>query len=566
MSAGPTEAEKAEEMERKGRETSQRTAIRDALTAARAAMDRAVTAVAAVNDTATDAQVTAADTAITNVTTALNGVRTAIGAAAEVPEAEKTGYSGEHTSLSNQLRSLTDQLATAKTSRDTAMDAADEAKRKEMAATGMALKTAIGAAPLSYLSGDGSAGVSLASAGLTVQADPDLANTGSTLISVTLEEGDSAGSLGDWKGIHYATEVDEGDDDMKVNTAVIYTNKDSAKSEPVETYYVTVSNRPTQVSNYVPATKTLTLDAAKHMKMESSEFPTAGTKTYDKSGNDKAEFRGSYHGIAGTYFCTSTEACTATYAADGITLAGTWTFVHDPGATVSVPSNDYLYFGWWLHKDKDGSKYASAFYGTAGTVTSENAYTTTTLENLGGMATYSGKAAGKFAIDNLLTGTGDAGHFTADVKLTAKFDAAPSGGGISGVIDNFYLNDVKPKDTWSVELKNTSWDANANFPSAAFSTANPDHTVWSINGRKAEASGSWKGTVYDLEDDGSNLPTMVTGSFHSEFGSTHSMVGAFGAEKDDRPLELAARPASHSLKRPGPLRSGICGQIQHPSP
>ncbi|MXZ83198.1 MAG: hypothetical protein F4Z10_05820 [Synechococcus sp. SB0666_bin_14] len=527
MSAGPTEAEKAEEMERKGRETSQRTAIRDALTAARAAMDRAVTAVAAVNDTAPDAQVTATDTAITNVTTALNGVRTAIEAAAEVPEAEKTGYSGEHTSLSNQLRSLTDQLATAKTSRDTAMDAADEAKRKEMAATGMALKTAIGAAPLSYLSGDGSAGVSLASAGLTVQADPDLANTGSTLISVTLEEGDSAGSLGDWKGIHYATEVDE-DDDMKVNTAVIYTNKDSAKSEPVETYYVTVSNRPTQVSNYEPATRTLTLDAAKHMKMESSEFPTAGTKTYDKSGNDKAEFRGSYHGIAGTYFCTSTEACTATYAADGITLAGTWTFMHDPGATVSVPSNDYLYFGWWLHKDKDGSKYASAFYGTAGTVTSENAYTTTTLENLGGMATYSGKAAGKFAIDNLLTGTGDAGHFTADVKLTAKFDAAPSGGGISGVIDNFYLNDVKPKDTWSVELKNTSW----NSSSADFSAANPDHTVWSINGREAEASGSWKGRVYDLEDDGSNLPTMVTGSFHSEFGSTHSMVGAFGAEKD----------------------------------
>ena len=34
-------------------------------------------------------------------------------------------------------------------------------------------------------------------------------------------------------------------------------------------------------------------------------------------------------------------------------------------------------------------------------------------------------------------------------------------------------------------------------------------------------------------NDGSNVPTTATGVFAAEYGSTHSMVGAFGAELDD---------------------------------
>ena len=62
-------------------------------------------------------------------------------------------------------------------------------------------------------------------------------------------------------------------------------------------------------------------------------------------------------------------------------------------------------------------------------------------------------------------------------------------------------------------------------------------TVWSIDGKSAAASGTWSGQMYDEKPgdpppgDSSNIPTTVTGTFQSQFGSTHSMVGAFGATK-----------------------------------
>ena len=55
-------------------------------------------------------------------------------------------------------------------------------------------------------------------------------------------------------------------------------------------------------------------------------------------------------------------------------------------------------------------------------------------------------------------------------------------------------------------------------------------TVWSIDDNAGAASGSWTATMHDEKpSDGSNVPTSVTGTFHSEFGSTHTVVGAFGA-------------------------------------
>ncbi len=61
------------------------------------------------------------------------------------------------------------------------------------------------------------------------------------------------------------------------------------------------------------------------------------------------------------------------------------------------------------------------------------------------------------------------------------------------------------------------------------------NTTWSINGNAAAKSGTWSGTMYDEkpgdapDGDGSNIPTVVTGTFYSEFGSEGRMVGAFGA-------------------------------------
>ena len=59
---------------------------------------------------------------------------------------------------------------------------------------------------------------------------------------------------------------------------------------------------------------------------------------------------------------------------------------------------------------------------------------------LQGTATYSGGAAGKYALHSTTGGTNDAGHFTADATLEANFNNDT----VSGTIDGFMGAD------WSV--------------------------------------------------------------------------------------------------------------------
>ena len=115
---------------------------------------------------------------------------------------------------------------------------------------------------------------------------------------------------------------------------------------------------------------------------------------------------------------------------------------------MSRPDTNYLYFGWWLRTNEDGPVEASAFRGVAGTAPTA----LTGVNDLAGSAvTYTGAAAGKYAIYNPLDSSGHAGHFTADATLTAKFSG--TGAGISGTIDNFMANGESMP--WSVALNNT---------------------------------------------------------------------------------------------------------------
>ena len=84
-------------------------------------------------------------------------------------------------------------------------------------------------------------------------------------------------------------------------------------------------------------------------------------------------------------------------------------------------------------------------------------------------------------------------------------------------------------------------DAGAITSAPDYTTATPDvddskTTVWSIDGNAASASGTWSGQMYDeaqgTASDGSNVPTTILGTFQSMFGSTHTMVGAFGTTKE----------------------------------
>ena len=489
--------------------------------AIKTAIDTASTAVAAVGNDSTDAQVMAADAAIA-------AARKAITDAANVPATEKAANTGT-------VNALASRLTAAKSARQMAMDDAQKAADKAMAAAGKALHGALGSNPVGNLDA-----TTLSSSGLVISTDDSGIDD-----DVTLKAGASAGALGSWNGTNYA-HMDSG---TKVsNTAVVYTNQAAPTMKAFGEVYTT---------DYTAATRTLNVtEGTADANIGGSMFPATGTKTYSPAapGGEDVSFPGTYDGAAGTYVCNTggtPGACQATYTENGITLVtgGTWTFVHARNAMVSVADNDYLYFGWWLRKDKDGvPTSASAFFDEAGTPPTA----LTGVTDIAGSATYSGKAAGKFAIYNPLGGS-EAGHFTANATLSAKFSG--TGAGISGTIDSFMANDKSVP--WSVALNNTgttgtdaaedvasSNNIGATGTIAAITdnagTADVNEslsTVWSIDGNAASASGTWSGQMYDEAvgdaDDGSNVPTSVLGTFQSMFGSTHTMVGAFGATKDE---------------------------------
>ena len=146
---------------------------------------------------------------------------------------------------------------------------------------------------------------------------------------------------------------------------------------------------------------------------------TAGTETFNlpdpnPTGADIILIPGSHHGVSGTYNCTPSDAdagCSASVAASGFTLAGgAWTFTPSNAEARVMESADTAYasYGWWISKGaNDGPFNASVFTGRFGADP-----TALTIGALRGTATYSGGAAGKYALSSSTGGTNDAGHFT----------------------------------------------------------------------------------------------------------------------------------------------------------
>ena len=478
----------------------QRTAIANAISAASSA-------VAAVTDKSTDAQVTAADNAIT-------AARKAITDAADVPAAEKAANSGT-------VNALASRLTAAKASRTAAMDAQNTADMKATTAKAKALKAAI----MKGVDGGTDAVMSMNIPALGTGEDATTA--------IPLKAGDAVASLGSWKGMDNAGMVGTGDTKTTGMTR-IYSNMEADKNvafvgDAGEAVHGLSDSDGTDGKNMY------TLGADADMNIAGSKFPTTGRTTYTGTGR---KFTGTYMGASGTYECTGATACTATSGGDaGITLAGTWTFTPNAGAMLKMKDAQYLYFGWWVRKDSKGmATHAGALYGemvpTGGTAT----LVTESVINesngaLVGKATYMGKSAGKFAIsDPLRPANDDAGHFTADAELMADFKA--TGSTLSGTIDNFRLNDGSDDPGWSVELQKAMFDNDGDKFMTNAATPADDRTVWSIGGNKSAASGKWEAQMFDEKtDDGSNVPTSVVGSFMSTIGTTHELVGAFGATK-----------------------------------
>ena len=482
------------------------------------AIGKAETAVKAVNDSAADTTVTAAETAISDA-------KAVVMAAANVPEDERTAHTARITTLESQL-------STALESRKAAMNTEDQEKRKAMAAAGKAVFAALAGTSADNNALANIAAPTLSTAGLMINAnsgagtftdDPD--NTG-----VTLKASASAGSRSGWAGANYA--LTSGSDASKVtNEALVYINQGPAKSEP----FSEVHNVHTEASAGEDLKGYYTVDETADLGMiMGAAFEHSGTQSHEYDSDAVVAFttRGTFDGALGQYRCTGTCSSTNNGSGAPSALAGVWHFKPDTGATVSQPDANYLYYGWWVSKDADGEQTAaSAFANTVGTIGD----LATDPDTLTGPAKYAGNAAGKFAMRNTLDSTDDGGHFTADAALTAKFGSndAPNNGGITGMIDNFRLNDGSEDPGWSVELKRAGWDSGADTFGG---TGNEAMTVWSINDIKSADSGGWNGQMYDEmpgnapDGDGSDIPTTVTGTFYSEFSTIGRMVGAFGAD------------------------------------
>ena len=510
----------------------------DPAIAERAAINTAImgasTAVAGLTDDASDTAIGAAETAVM-------AAKQAVMDAANVSDDEKAAHN-------TTIATIEGQLSTKKASIMAARDEAADAMKAAMAKTGKALHAALGppatdTTPATYALAN-IAAPSLTSAGLAIDAASGAGaladGTGGTTAvepdPVTLKAGDSAGSLGSWKGKAYA----HTDSDTKiVNEARVYTNQGPAKSVSFADAGHTVITTDGADKGYLAVNGTVAEEVARVM---SAAFTHSGTQNHPIPARSNAFYvRGTYDGAPGEYRCTGT--CTSTNDGKGSpsALAGTWHFKPDAGAMVSQPDGHYLYYGWWVSKDKDGAPTAaSAFAGRFGNeadVSTDGLDPSEAGTAISGSATYVGNAAGKFAMNNVLDGTGNGGHFTADATLTAKF-GDPSGtpavadAGMTGTIDNFRLNDGSEDPGWSVSLARGAWGATGAITAP---TTNP--TVWSINGNKAPASGTWSGQMYDEMPgtapggDGSNIPTTVTGTFYSEFSTIGRMAGGFGADK-----------------------------------
>ena len=489
----------------------------DPAVAERAAINSAVmmarTAVPGIDNDSTDSEVSAADTAIANA-------RAAIAAAANVPAAEKAANTAT-------VDTLAAQLATAKMARMAAIEAAAEAMAEQMAETGKLLHAALGpnSGGTTALTNIAAPTLTAAGLGIDAAAGAGAIDDGTNPDAVTLAAGDSAGSLNGWAGTDYSQSSGTGDA-MVTNEARVYTNGDPPGSQPFGDAHTLTDG-------------SITVEAANLGLVMAAQFVHQGTQVHPIPDNTVAlKVRGTYDGAPGEYSCTPAP-CSSTNDGEGSpsALGGIWTFTPDMGAMVSQPDEHYLYYGWWVSKNSDGEPTAaSAFAGRFGTDPGDGTDgldQATDLTAITGSASYSGNAAGKFAMSNPLDGTGNGGHFTADANLSATFGSGTTAG-VTGTIDNFRLNDGSDDPGWSVSLARgglSNSDGTITAPTA-------DPTVWSINGNAAPSSGTWSGTMYDElpggppGGDNNNIPTTVTGTFYSEFSTVGRMVGAFGADKE----------------------------------
>ena len=280
----------------------------------------------------------------------------------------------------------------------------------------------------------------------------------------------------------------------------------------------------------------LTVDFATHsMRVRSSEFPLPNFDREYVNAEDLS-FLGTFHGVAGTYECT-TPPCTVSTANDGmISSAGdTWTFTPDSDLAgevmIDLPDADHLYFGWWLKEPTDAEDAYAFRTFSGGTVPFAvgDKFTSGHTDGLLGTASYQGRAAGQYVTKDFTGGVlsgGTAGVFTATASLTANF-----GGDDIAVNDQFNIRgsvtefrDVerdRSLEGWSVTLNKVDLAPG----SASFGGTAGDTTTATLG--VVTGTGTWEGAFFgNARADGK--PGAVAGVFDANLPAAH-IAGGFGA-------------------------------------
>ena len=280
----------------------------------------------------------------------------------------------------------------------------------------------------------------------------------------------------------------------------------------------------------------LTVDFATHsMRVQSSGFPLPNFDREYVNAEDLS-FQGTFHGVAGTYECT-TPPCMVSTANDGMisSTGGTWTFTPDSDQVgeimIDLPDTDHLYFGWWLKEpdEAEGSYAFRTFSGGTVPFTVGNKFTSGNNDELLGTASYQGRAAGQYVTKDFSGGVlsgGTAGVFTATAMLTANF-----GGDDIAVNDQFNIRgsvtefrDVergRALEGWSVTLNKVDLAPG----SASFGGTAGDTTTATLGG--VTGTGTWAGAFFGNAR-ADRKPGAVAGVFDAHLPAAH-ISGGFGA-------------------------------------
>ena len=255
----------------------------------------------------------------------------------------------------------------------------------------------------------------------------------------------------------------------------------------------------------------------------------------------------------GTLTCPDGTACSASTAANGdITVSG-YVFTGSREETTAVTAmdaaaqaaanQDYLAFGVWLQEVVRGDDGTVTTLPDFGAFAAGGSAVTALAQEITGMATYKGSAAGVYTAGESVD------WFEGDAELTADFGANDAQGTITGKIerivaggnamsDVILLNDDGTPDDGNVATGGT-FSGDARMGTATTVDAVTEYTH----------NGSWSGQFFNGTADDTDTtdvneshvaPDSVAGTFgvtgmtgEGDDAVTRSYVGAFGAHKND---------------------------------